>query len=55
MLNRISHRYASREELERIDESISVVMNKATKRIEEPSWNILHLKIKEIKRAQLLY
>jgi len=37
ILNRISHRYASREELERIDKSITAVLNKDTKRIEGPS------------------
>ena len=46
MLNRISHGYASREELERVDESITAIMNKATRKIEGLSQNISYLKIK---------
>ena len=46
ILNRISYGYASREELERINESIIAIMNKATRKIEGLSQNISYLKIK---------
>ena len=51
MLDRVNHGNALREELEIIDESITTILNKAIKKIEQPSRNIPHSKTKEIKRV----
>ena len=51
MLDRVSHGKATKEELEMIDEAITAVLNKVTKRIEGLSRNIPYSKTKEVKRA----
>ena len=55
MVDRVNHGNSSREELEIINESITIILNKATKKIEGLSRNIPYSKIKEIKHTQLLY
>ena len=55
MLDKVAHGKVIREELELINKAITVVLNKAIKRIEGLSRNILYSKMKEVKRAQMLY
>ena len=51
----MDHRLACREELKIIDNSITAILNKATKTVEGPNCNIPFSEIKEVKRAALLY
>ena len=53
MIDRVKHKRACREELEIIDKSITMILNKATKKIEGLSRNMPHSKLKETKLAQL--
>ena len=55
MIDRVKYRRAYHEELETIDKSITMILNKVAKKIEGLSRNIPYSKLKEIKLAQLLY
>ena len=55
MLDRVSYELVIREELELIDEAITSVLIKATKKVQGLSRNIPYSKMKEIKQAQLLH
>ena len=49
MLDQVSYELAIREELELIDKAITLVLIKATKKVQGPSRNIPYSKTKEIK------